>query len=443
MAIEIPSSSFVILSQPRSGTHFLRGLLDSHPDVTCYSEVFSHGGVEDFFPQFADCENAAEIFPQILETAETSASGLVVQDHQCKGASPRNWGHEILLKCEPAPLLIWLNRENELAQYASWLVALQTGVWLRHSSEVAQNMIPRGFLRPNPQDAAAWICQKKESRVRLRRMLGDLPSLETSYEALVERPDVFCNQVFSALNLKAHQVEPKTFPQRAYRVQEVFGNFEEIVEAVTERMDSCDFFKYEFTTDWFSGRIPKWTEHLGHLKGSRVDALEIGSWEGRSAVWLLENILDKPESALTCIDLFANANAENRFDRNILATGDAQKVTKLKGESWTHLRMLEPESFDFIYIDGSHHGRNVMEDAVLCFRLLRKGGIMIFDDYPWRGSRAYDSFPKEAIDGFLGCYRGCLEVLDKGWQVFVRRKDRNPTETERQFRRPKELAKVT
>lgn len=49
---------------------------------------------------------------------------------------------------------------------------------------------------------------------------------------------------------------------------------------------------YKFTEDWFSGNIPLWTEVLAPFKGKPdIHYLEIGVWEGRSAIWVLENIL--------------------------------------------------------------------------------------------------------------------------------------------------------
>ena len=40
----------------------------------------------------------------------------------------------------------------------------------------------------------------------------------------------------------------------------------------------------------------------------------------------------------------------------------------------------QPE-YDYIYIDGSHMPKWVLIDAVLSWDLLKKGGLMIFDDY--------------------------------------------------------------
>ncbi len=59
----------------------------------------------------------------------------------------------------------------------------------------------------------------------------------------------------------------------------------------------------KFTADWFSSHIPHWERLLRPLAGQPIQALEIGSYEGRSAVWLLQEILTHPESRLTCVDI--------------------------------------------------------------------------------------------------------------------------------------------
>lgn len=81
------------------------------------------------------------------------------------------------------------------------------------------------------------------------------------------------------------------------------------------------------------------------------------------------------------------------------------------------------ESYDFIYIDGDHHAASVLEDAVLSFPLLKKGGIMIFDDYRW-GEQLETTperlnIPKPAIDAFLDIYADKIKVLLKDYQVII------------------------
>ena len=92
--------------------------------------------------------------------------------------------------------------------------------------------------------------------------------------------------------------------------------------------------EYEFTVDWVTNNVENWTQHLGELRGKAdLRALEIGSYEGRSAIWFLGEILTHPSSRITCVDLFGVTEIESRFDRNIGASGVAFKVDKIKGNS--------------------------------------------------------------------------------------------------------------
>jgi predicted O-methyltransferase YrrM len=178
---------------------------------------------------------------------------------------------------------------------------------------------------------------------------------------------------------------------------------------------------YEFSADYVSYVASVWVQHLAHLRG-REDArmLEIGSFEGRSALWFLENALTHPSAALVCVDKFAK-DYSAVFDRNLKSSGWARKVTKLCGKSQNILPTLPKASFDAIYIDGDHRAAAVWRDAQESWRLVKPNGIIIFDDYRWALHRPPAEPPKQAIDRFLTEYGPRLQVLHKGYQVMVRR----------------------
>lgn len=184
--------------------------------------------------------------------------------------------------------------------------------------------------------------------------------------------------------------------------------------------------------DYFSGHIPSFERHLSHLKGAGCSAIEIGSAEGRSAIWLLENILTHESSWLGCIDPWEwKPEAEDNFDRNTEAFG--KKVIKKKAHSNRVLPVMWMHTYrmDFIYIDGNHQAKHVLEDAVLAWPLLKSGGIMAFDDYNWSDFEDCPNGllpgevgvpPKPAIDAFLLCYQNELEVLECESQVWIRKR---------------------
>ena len=191
-------------------------------------------------------------------------------------------------------------------------------------------------------------------------------------------------------------------------------------------------YKYIFTVDWFSNNIPIWNEFLKDYKNKQnLNFLEIGSFQGRSTVWLLENILTDPSSKITCIDTFEGSaehidnfkdDIKNLFDifkHNIFKFKN--KVNIIKDKSQQALKQIN-EQYDFIYIDGDHKASSVLEDAIFSFPLIKPGGIIIFDDYLWFGMKLLIDNPKPAIDAFLEIYGDKINILYKGYQVIIQKK---------------------
>lgn len=175
---------------------------------------------------------------------------------------------------------------------------------------------------------------------------------------------------------------------------------------------------YRFEYDWFSPNIGVFERHLAHLKGTSCRMLEIGTHEGRSTSWLLENILTSLDARIVAVDIMQQPNLWD----NLIASGGPYKVELHIGVSRDILPTLPANDFDFAYIDGSHWSCDVLEDAVLTFRRMKVGGIMAFDDYLW-DDPAFNEHgtPKVAVDAFLACYAHKLELLEKGYQVWVRK----------------------
>jgi predicted O-methyltransferase YrrM len=150
---------------------------------------------------------------------------------------------------------------------------------------------------------------------------------------------------------------------------------------------------YEFHNEWFEIHRPHWDENLKPLLLERstfpdLRLLEIGCYEGRSTVWLLENIVGPcvdagGHPALICVDAWPGPEygpIKDRFYHNIKATGFDSHVMVREKPSGDVLPMLSAQ-FDFIYVDGSHKADDVFEDAIQAMRLIKVGGVVLFDDY--------------------------------------------------------------
>ncbi|MEM6996693.1 MAG: class I SAM-dependent methyltransferase [Myxococcota bacterium] len=186
---------------------------------------------------------------------------------------------------------------------------------------------------------------------------------------------------------------------------------------------------YRFTATWHLKQIPAWEKILAEVKGKPdLRYLEVGVYEGRSLLWMADNILTDPSGELVAVDIFADEYEAN-FDHNVAASPASARISKLKGPSADVLRDRTLEPFDVIYIDGSHTADDVLADAVLAWRLLKVGGLLIFDDYGWTGRKGIplppELLPRMAVDLFLAAYRYEVEAVHVGYQVAVRRVD-NP-----------------
>lgn len=178
-----------------------------------------------------------------------------------------------------------------------------------------------------------------------------------------------------------------------------------------------DTAAYAFEHDWFSGNLRRFEHFLAPLRGEACQLLEIGTDEGRAAVWLMDNVATASESSLTCVDI----RQAPRWLPNIEATGAARRVHFRQGMSRDVLPTLPRDHFDFVYVDGYHGRVEVLEDAVLSFRLAKVGAIIAFDDYTIEADVPDHGAPKEAVDAFCSIYRTKIDLLFKGRQVWVRK----------------------
>lgn len=187
--------------------------------------------------------------------------------------------------------------------------------------------------------------------------------------------------------------------------------------------------KYTFSKDWFTYNIPVWQNNFQSYQGQPGLAyLEIGVFEGRSFLWMLENILTHPSARATALDIFPGTVLET-FSHNLKISGFAGKTTVIRGYSQQELRKLPLDSFAIIYVDASHTAADVLSDAVMSWPLLKTGGIMILDDYGLELELPEELRPKVAIDAFITSNRNSIQILHRQYQAILKKLE-NPCQPE-------------
>lgn len=188
--------------------------------------------------------------------------------------------------------------------------------------------------------------------------------------------------------------------------------------------------RYRFSNGWFDPFIPVWDRILEERSPSRI--LEIGSYEGKSACYLIERVGVERVLEIHCVDTWEGSienqkeltpEIESRFDANLAVAisrcHHTPNVYKHRCPSYlalSHLLATGHEvHFDLVYVDGSHQAPDVLSDAILGFHLTRVGGLLIFDDYLWHmephGREDPLNMPKVAIDAFLNLFQRKVRII--------------------------------
>lgn len=164
---------------------------------------------------------------------------------------------------------------------------------------------------------------------------------------------------------------------------------------IEEGHKELDYFRnhnYVFTQNWFNVATKYFiSESLNVDVSEPLDFLEIGVFEGRSATWFVDNYLHHPDSTITLIDPFSTSDitspvldsTETICMTNINNSLYPDKIIFHKKRSVEILPSLlaYQKQYDVIYVDGSHLLKDVLEDIILSWYLLKKGGYMILDDF--------------------------------------------------------------
>jgi len=189
------------------------------------------------------------------------------------------------------------------------------------------------------------------------------------------------------------------------------------------RLNNFDGVQYRLTDNWFSNI------KLDEYKDRPIQYLEIGAFYGANIISVANTYGSHTDSKLYCIDPWEDytdypeyknqqQSIYNSFLKNIEKSGHKDKIIINRGYSNKILHTLQDDFFDIIYIDGNHEPEYVLEDAVLSFRKLKVGGIMIFDDYGWGGP----DLTQRGIDAFLAGYnKKILKLGEKDTQVFIKK----------------------
>jgi len=170
--------------------------------------------------------------------------------------------------------------------------------------------------------------------------------------------------------------------------------------------------QYRLASNWY-GTIP-----LDEFKHRPIRYMEIGTFYGGNALFVAGTYGLHPDSEIHCVDPWDDysdypeykgeqLSIYNQYLQNLNNSTYKKKIHTHRGYSNTEIPKFEDESLDIIYIDGNHEPEFIVEDGVLAFRKLKKGGYMIFDDYGWQGP----DMVTRGVDAFISGYHKRIQNL--------------------------------
>jgi len=181
----------------------------------------------------------------------------------------------------------------------------------------------------------------------------------------------------------------------------------------------------------------QWDKHLLHFKSKDIDILEIGVFKGYAMEKFAKVFLETNKNA----EYYGIDTWEDKPMYNDVNFKEIEKIAKEKRDKspvkdrihFIHKEarialpelLLKEKMFDIIFIDSSHTAKNVLFNATISLKLLKKNGVLIFDDYLWSRLEPNIFTPKPAIDSILNLYADEIKVLYIGYQVIIKKTDFN------------------
>ena len=243
----VPPTPFIVFASPRSGSSWLVDLLDSHPRIAAYAELFLPGdrttpdyGRKDL-PRFE-----ATVTPRFRVSLVPARLSYL---RRLYGARPdidavgfklmyrHPEVHRGLLPYLAArrTRVVHLVRENALEQVVSWETSVARGRFRAHVGEE----VSTSAIAIDPGALLARLDKLQRDVARARRTLARwrLPTLDLSYERLRESPGAELARVAGFLEVEPRDWEPRSSLLRLNpaSVRDLIENINEVEPALARR----------------------------------------------------------------------------------------------------------------------------------------------------------------------------------------------------------------
>lgn len=234
----IPSTlnytKFIILGRSRTGSNFLRSLLNSHPAALVLGEIFRNQDTIDFdHPEFPTTERIIKIYQSDPEKflksvvfrkipAKFQALGFkLFYYHAREKPFSRIWQS---IKDQKDIRIIHIKRRNILRTHLSRENAVKTGQWVNTNGKETH-------LQSYQLDYDALLndfVQTRQWELQADSFFSAHPMIEVIYEELSENTDEQIRRIQLFLGLPEFPVQAQTYKQIQKTLSEIIENYEDL-----------------------------------------------------------------------------------------------------------------------------------------------------------------------------------------------------------------------
>ena len=185
-----------------------------------------------------------------------------------------------------------------------------------------------------------------------------------------------------------------------------------------------NFKSVDITKKWFTNNLYFLSKNLSTLKIKNL--LEIGSYEGRSAIFFADIFRD---SKISCVDTWSGSDEheninfksiEDNFDQNVKFLKENKLLTKFKMTSDNFFNQNNAK-FDFVYVDGDHSRNQVLKDLKNSWSVLNSNGFLLVDDYMWWFYKDLKNNPAYPVNKFIQEYSNQIKKMTIWHQVLIQK----------------------
>jgi LPS sulfotransferase NodH len=231
---------FIILGEGRSGSNFLRGLLNSHPQIITFGELFRFADAIGWeLPAYDLCLST----PRLIALSQTAPVAFLEQEvfrrfpgrtravgfkifyyHADRGARAEVWSY---LKDHRDIKVLHIKRWNTLRAFLSLRKAFLTDRWTEPNGPRPDALsVPLDYEECRHRFALA-----EEMKDRFDALFRDHPKIDVVYETLEHDHEGEMARVQALLGVVPHPTRPLTYKQASLPLAQAISNYAELKKA--------------------------------------------------------------------------------------------------------------------------------------------------------------------------------------------------------------------